>query len=443
MELGLKSSQPYRKSARIVGETMGKYHPHGDAAIYDAMVRMAQEFSMRYPLVDGQGNFGSIDGDPPAAMRYTEARLSPLGEEMLRDINEDTVDWGPNFDETLKEPLVLPSLLPNLLVNGSSGIAVGMATNMPPHNLAEVVDAVCLLIEKGEDIELGDIIEVLPGPDFPTGGAIAGREGIISAYKTGRGKIILRGKVSIEQMKRGRTNLLITEIPYMVNKASLIEIIARGVQEGYITGIADLRDESDRDGIRIVVELQRDADPHLVLRQLYSRTPLQTTFGVINLALVDGVPRELSLIELLKIFLDHRRNVVRRRTSYRLGKAQERAHIVEGLVKALDVIDEIITLIRGSQDIQSAKVGLTETFGFTEVQAQAILDMRLQRLTNLERNKLEEELKQLLQDIEKYRTILDNPSALDSVVREELLELKKTIRRCEKDGNYRRNCRCG
>jgi len=284
------------------------------------MVRMAQEFSMRYPLVDGQGNFGSIDGDPPAAMRYTEARLSPLGEEMLRDINEDTVDWGPNFDETLKEPLVLPSLLPNLLVNGSSGIAVGMATNMPPHNLAEVVDAVCLLIEKGEDIELGDIIEVLPGPDFPTGGAIAGREGIISAYKTGRGKIILRGKVSIEQMKRGRTNLLITEIPYMVNKASLIEIIARGVQEGYITGIADLRDESDRDGIRIVVELQRDADPHLVLRQLYSRTPLQTTFGVINLALVDGVPRELSLIELLKIFLDHRRNVVRRRTSYRLVK---------------------------------------------------------------------------------------------------------------------------
>jgi len=425
MELGLKSNQPYRKSARIVGETMGKYHPHGDAAIYDAMVRMAQEFSMRYPLVDGQGNFGSIDGDPPAAMRYTEARLSPLGEEMLRDINEDTVDWGPNFDETLKEPLVLPSLLPNLLVNGSSGIAVGMATNIPPHNLAEVVDALCLMIEKGEDVELGDIIEVLPGPDFPTGGTIAGREGIISAYKTGRGKIILRGKVSIEQMKRGRTNLLITEIPYMVNKASLIEIIARGVQEGYITGIADLRDESDRDGIRIVVELQRDVDPHLVLRQLYSRTPLQTTFGVINLALVDGVPKELSLIELLGIFLYHRRNVVRRRTSYRLGKAQERAHIVEGLVKALDVIDEIIALIRGSQDVQSAKVGLMDNFAFTEVQAQAILDMRLQRLTNLERNKLEEELKQLLQDIEKYRTILDNPSALDSVVREELLELKR------------------
>ena len=425
MELGLRSNQPYRKSARIVGETMGKYHPHGDAAIYDAMVRMAQDFSMRYPLVDGQGNFGSIDGDPPAAMRYTEARLSPLGEEMLRDINEDTVDWGPNFDETLQEPLVLPSLLPNLLVNGSSGIAVGMATNIPPHNLSEVVDAICLLIERGEDLELGDIIEVLPGPDFPTGGSIAGREGIINAYTTGRGKIILRGKVSIEQMKRGKANIVITEIPYMVNKASLLEAIAKGVQQEHLSGIADLRDESDRDGIRIVIELQRDADPHLVLRQLYNRTPLQTTFGVINLALVDGIPKELNLIDMLEIFLDHRRNVVRRRTNYRLKRAEERAHIVEGLVKALDVIDEIIALIKKSADVQEAREGLVEHFGFTELQAQAILDMRLQRLTNLERNKLEEELKQLLQDIERYRSILDNPSVLDSVVREELIELKR------------------
>lgn len=425
MELGLRSNQPYRKSARIVGETMGKYHPHGDAAIYDAMVRMAQDFSMRYPLVDGQGNFGSIDGDPPAAMRYTEARLSPLGEEMLRDINEDTVDWGPNFDETLQEPLVLPSLLPNLLVNGSSGIAVGMATNIPPHNLCEVIDAICLLIERGEGMELGDIIEVLPGPDFPTGGSIAGREGIINAYTTGRGKIILRGKVSIEQKKRGKANIVITEIPYMVNKTSLLEAIAKGVQQEHLWGIADLRDESDREGIRIVVELQRDADPHLVLRQLYSRTPLQTTFGVINLALVDGIPKELSLIDMLNIFLDHRRNVVRRRTNYRLKRAEERAHIVEGLVKALDVIDEIIALIKKSADAQEAREGLVEHFGFTELQAQAILDMRLQRLTNLERNKLEEELKQLLQDIERYRSILENPSVLDSVVREELIELKR------------------
>ncbi|MEN2996445.1 MAG: DNA gyrase subunit A [Acetomicrobium sp.] len=425
MELGLRSNQPYRKSARIVGETMGKYHPHGDAAIYDAMVRMAQDFSMRYPLVDGQGNFGSIDGDPPAAMRYTEARLSPLGEEMLRDINEDTVDWGPNFDETLQEPLVLPSLLPNLLVNGSSGIAVGMATNIPPHNLSEVVDALCLLIERGEDVELGDIIEVMPGPDFPTGGTITGREGIINAYRTGRGKIVLRGRVSIEQMKRGKTSLIVTEIPYMVNKVTLIEIIARGVQEGHLTGIADLRDESDRDGIRVVIELQRDADPHLVLKQLFSRTPLQTTFGVINLALVDGVPRELGLIELLKIFLDHRRDVVRRRTNYRLRKAEERAHIVEGLVKALDMIDEIIALIKRSKDAQEARVGLMDNFGFTELQAQAILDMRLQRLTNLERSKLEEELRHLLKDIEMYHSILENPSVLDSVVKEELTELKR------------------
>lgn len=424
LELGLRHNQSYKKSARVVGETMGKYHPHGDSAIYDTMARLAQDFSMRYPLVDGQGNFGSIDGDPPAAMRYTEARLASVGEEMLTNIDEETVDWGPNFDESLKEPRVLPSLVPNLLVNGSSGIAVGMATNVPPHNLGEVVDALCLLLES-EDVELGELLSVLPGPDFPTGGVILGRDGIVDAYRTGRGRIVVRGKAEVEDGKRGKGRIVITEIPYMVNKTNLIETIAKGVQNKTINGITDIRDESDRKGLRIVLEISRDADAEVTLRQIYNRTQLQSTFGVINLALVDNQPRVLSIREMLRIFLDHRRDVVRRRTECRLRKAEERAHIVEGLVKALDVIDRVIALIRGASDPNEARQGLVEELDFSELQAQAILDMRLQRLTGLERRKLDEELAALLADIERYRSILDHSAVLDGVVREELEELKK------------------
>ncbi len=424
LELGLRHNQAYKKSARVVGETMGKYHPHGDAAIYDTMARMAQDFSMRYPLVDGQGNFGSIDGDPPAAMRYTEARLTSTGEEMLTDIDEETVDWGPNFDESLKEPRVLPSLIPNLLVNGSSGIAVGMATNIPPHNLSEVVDALCLVLDNDET-ELGEILSVLPGPDFPTGGVILGRDGIVDAYRTGRGRVVVRGKAEVESGKRGKGRILITEIPYMVNKTNLIETIAKCAQNKTINGVTDIRDESDRKGLRIVLEVSRDADPEVTLRQLYSRTQLQSTFGVINLALVNNEPRVLPVKEMLRIFLDHRRSVVRRRTEYRLRRAQERAHIVEGLVKALDLIDRVIALIRGASDPNAARAGLVEELAFSEAQAQAILDMRLQRLTGLERRKLEEELAGLLAEIERFRAILGNEVLLDGVVKEELLELKK------------------
>jgi DNA gyrase subunit A len=411
MELGLRAGSSYKKSARVVGETMGKYHPHGDSAIYETMVRMAQDFSMRYPLVNGQGNFGSIDGDPAAAMRYTEAKLYEMGELMLADIEEDTVEWGPNFDESLKEPLYLPSLVPNLLVNGSSGIAVGMATNIPPHNLSEVVDALEYMIDSDGNWEFGEIYARLPGPDFPTGGIILGRDGIIDAYRTGRGKVILRGKTVVEDGKRGKTSVIITEIPFMVNKTSLIETIASCVQEKHIDGVADIRDESDRDGLRIVLELQRDGDADLVLRQLYRRTQLQTTFGVINLALVNQHPEELPIADMLSHFLEHRRDVVRRRTQFRLDKALARAHIVEGLVKALDMIDRVIALIRGARTVQEAKDGLISQLGFSETQAQAILDMRLQRLTGLEREKLEAELAALFADIEGYRTILGNRSA--------------------------------
>ncbi len=424
MELGVRHSQSFKKSARIVGETMGKYHPHGDAAIYDTMARLSQDFSMRYQLVDGQGNFGSIDGDPPAAMRYTEARLHALGEEMLTDINEETVDWGPNFDESLEEPLVLPSRIPNLLVNGSTGIAVGMATNMPPHNLGEAVNVCCAILENPE-IELGELMALMPGPDFPTGGIILGREGIIDAYRTGRGRLVVRGRVDVEEGRKGKRSIIISEIPYMVNKTNFIETIAKGVQSGIIDGISDLRDESDRNGMRIVVELQRDADPNLVLRQLYTRTQLQSTFGVINLAIVNGETRELPLKELVQIFLDHRREVVRRRTEFRLRKAEDRRHIVEGLLRALDVIDQVIRIIRSSDTAAAARNNLIEELGFTEIQAQAILDMRLQRLTGLEREKLDTELAQLLMDIERYNSILSSHLILDSVVKDELLEIKK------------------
>lgn len=425
LELGLRHTQAYKKSARIVGETMGKYHPHGDGAIYGTLARMSQDFSMRYPLVEGQGNFGSIDGDQPAAMRYTEARLDPVGEEMLQDIGEETVDWAPNFDESLKEPKLLPSVVPNLLVNGSSGIAVGMASNIPPHNLGEIADA-CMAMLDDPDIELGELLQFVPGPDFPTGGVILGRDGIVDAYRTGRGRIIVRGKAAIEERGRGKSAIVITEIPYMVNKTNLIETIAKGVQNGQIDGITDMRDESDRNGMRIVTELHRDADPNLVLRQLYNRTQLQSTFGAINLALVNSRPVEMSLKHMLEVFLGHRRNVVRRRTEYRLRKAEERAHIVEGLSRALDMIDEVIRLIRASKDTNAARTALVEGLSFSEPQAQAILEMRMQRLTNLERRKLEEELVQLLEDIERYRTILGNPAVLDAVIKEDLKNVKKS-----------------
>ncbi|HOI81676.1 MAG TPA: DNA gyrase subunit A [Synergistales bacterium] len=423
LELGLRHNQPYKKSARVVGETMGKYHPHGDLAIYDTMARMAQDFSMRQTLVDGQGNFGSIDGDPPAAMRYTEARLSSAGEQMLADIDEETVDWGPNFDDSLKEPLTLPTRVPNLLVNGSTGIAVGMATNMPPHNLGEVIDALCLLLDN-PDAGVEEILSVLPGPDFPTGGVVLGRQGIHDAFRTGRGKLTIRGKAHVEEGRKGKNSIVITEIPYMVNKTNLLEAIAKGVQAKTIDGITDLRDESDRRGIRVVMELARDANDEVIMRQLFRRTQLQTTFGVINLALVDGRPLELSMMAMLGLFLDYRREVVRRRTVFRLRKAEERAHIVEGLIRAIDIIDDVIALIRASKDPQEARAGLVGTLDFSEAQAQAILDMRLQRLTNLEKNKLEEEFAQLLADIEKYRSILGNPATLDMVVREELAEIR-------------------
>ncbi len=422
LELGVRHNTAFKKSARIVGEAMGKYHPHGDSSIYDTMARLTQDFSMRYRLVDGQGNFGSIDGDSPAAMRYTEARLHAMGEEMLADITEDTVDWMPNFDESLQEPVVLPSKLPNLIINGTTGIAVGMATNMPPHNLGETVDACCAVLDN-PSIELGELMQYIPGPDFPTGGIILGREGIIDAYRTGRGRVVVRGRTEIEE-KGKKTAIVITEIPYMVNKTTLIETIAKGVQTAQIDGVSDLRDESDRHGMRIVVELSRDADPALVLRQLYTRTQLQSTFGVINLAVLDGTTKELSMIEMINVFLNHRRDVVRRRTEFRLKKAEDRRHIVEGLLKALDVIDQVIKIIRGSSTGQEAKNNLVEQLAFSEIQAQAILDMRLQRLTGLEREKLDTELAQLMMDIERYTSILSSSIILDSVIKQELQEMK-------------------
>ncbi|MBQ0055540.1 MAG: DNA gyrase subunit A [Synergistaceae bacterium] len=424
LELGVRHNQQTKKSARIVGDTMGKYHPHGDASIYDTMARLAQDFNLRYPLVEGQGNFGSIDGDPPAAMRYTEAKLQLLGEEMLADINEETVDWMPNFDESLMEPAVLPSRIPNLLVNGTTGIAVGMATNMPPHNLGEAIDVCCALLSNPET-ELSELVRLMPGPDFPTGGIIMGRDGIMDAYRTGRGKIILRGRAEIVEGNRGRNSIVITEIPYAVNKTTFIETIAKCVQAGQIDGVSDLRDESDREGMRIVIDTKADADPNLVLRQLYNRTQLQTTFGVINLAILDGQTRELNLKEMVGIFLDHRREVVRRRTEFRLRKAEERAHIVEGLLKALDIIDEVIRTIKSSENAVTARNALVANLGFTEIQAQAILDMKLHRLTGLERNKLDTEMKQLQADIARYRDILGSSFVLDSVVKSELVEIKE------------------
>ncbi len=423
-ESGNRSDKPYKKSARIVGDVMGKYHPHGDAAIYDTVVRLAQDFAMRYPLVDGQGNFGSIDGDNPAAMRYTEVRLTRLAEEMIReDIDKETVEWVANYDGSEVEPQVLPARIPNLLVNGAAGIAVGMATNIPPHNLGEVIDALILMMDRPE-VTLNELMAVLPGPDFPTAGTIHGMTGIRSAYATGRGIIQVRARAEIEQ--RGeREAIVVTEIPYQVNKLKLIERIAALIREKKLEGISDLRDESNREGIRIVLEVKRDAMAEIILNYLYKQTQLQTTFGIILLAIVDNQPRILSLKELLHHFLNHRKTVVIRRTRYDLARAEERAHILEGLLKALDLLDEVIATIRASQTPPEAKSNLVVGFGFTEVQAQAILDMRLQRLTGLEREKILEEYRELLALIERLRAILGSDRLVLEEIRRELLELKQ------------------
>lgn len=425
-ESGNRAGRAYKKSARIVGDVMGKYHPHGDSAIYDTIVRLAQPFSMRYPLVDGQGNFGSIDGDSPAAMRYTEIRLTRLSEEMLKeDIDKETVDWLPNYDASESEPVVLPARIPNLLINGSAGIAVGMATNIPPHNLREVIDAVVLLIDN-PDATFAEIIECLPGPDFPTSGFIHGVAGIQQAYVTGRGTIQVRARARIDDLPKDRQAIIVTEIPYQVNKARLIERIAELIREKRIEGISDLRDESDRDGIRVVIELKRGEMGEVILNQLYKLTQLQTTFGINMLAIVDNQPRVLNLKELLRHFLDHRKTVVIRRVRFDLRKAEQRAHILEGLLKALDHIDEIITIIRSSQSGDEARERLIERFAFTEVQAKAILDMRLVRLTGLEREKIVEEYRELMALIERLRAILGSESLLLEEIRTELLEIRQT-----------------
>ncbi|HEV8238463.1 MAG TPA: DNA gyrase subunit A [Thermoanaerobaculia bacterium] len=425
-EAGNRAGRPYKKSARIVGDVMGKYHPHGDSAIYDTVVRMAQDFSLRYPLVDGQGNFGSIDDDPPAAMRYTEVRLSRIAEEMLGDdIDKETVDWAPNYDNSEREPTVLPSALPNLLVNGSAGIAVGMATNVPPHNLGEVVDGLLLLIDEPA-ADLRRLIEKIPGPDFPTAGAIHGIEGIWHAYATGRGMLQLRAKAHMEPLEKGeREAIVITELPYQVNKKKLIERIAELVRGKKLEGLSDLRDESDRDGIRVVIELKRGVIGEVVLNQLYKLTPMQVTFGIILLAIVDQQPRVLTLKELLERFLDHRKTVVIRRTRFDLRKAEERAHILEGILKALDHLDEVIATIRSSRDPGEARERLMVGFALSDVQAQAILDMRLQRLTGLERDKVVEEYRELMATIERLRAILGSDPLVLEEIKKELLRLKE------------------
>ena len=431
-DMSNSSDKPYKKSARLVGDIIGKYHPHGDVAVYDTIVRLVQDFSMRYPLIDGQGNFGSIDPDPPAAMRYTEIRMERLAEEMLADIEKETVDFVPNYDDSLKEPSVLPSRIPNLLVNGASGIAVGMATNIPPHNLREVVDALVALVETPE-ITIKQLMKHIPGPDFPTGGFIHGMEPIAQAYTEGKGIIQMRGKAFTETVKRtGKEQIVISEIPFMVSKGRLIEQIAALVQEKRVEGIADLRDESDRDGMRIVIDLKRDAVAEIIINQLYKHTPLQDSFGVNMLAIVDGRPKILNLKEALKAFLDHRKEVVTRRTAYDLRKAEERLHILDGLKIALDNLDAVIRLIRSSQDPQIAKQGLVQSFGLSEIQAQAILDMRLQRLTGLERDKIIEEHKQTVELIAKLRAILASEKEIYRIIVEELKEIK------EKYGDERR-----
>ena len=438
--MGLASNRTYRKCAKIVGEVMGNFHPHGDASIYDTLVRLAQDFNMRHPLVDPQGNFGSVDGDPPAAMRYTEARLTALAEELMRDLDKETVDFVPNYDETTEEPSVLPAPFPNLLVNGSAGIAVGMATNVPPHNLGEVIDGLVWLIEHTQvggprrdgpaqltrEQKLKHLIGIIRGPDFPTGGTIVGHAGIVQAFATGRGSITIRARAEFEESKKGdRTSIVVSEIPYQVNKAKLLEKIAELVRDKIIEGISDLRDESDREGLRVVIELKRGELPEVVLNNLYKHTPLQTTFGIIMLAIVGGRPRVLSLVEMLEQFVEFRRDVVRRRTEFELRKAEARAHILEGLRIALDHLDAVIALIRGSKSPADARVGLVREFGLSEIQAQAILDMQLQRLTGLERQKILDELAELRATIERLRAILGSEALLMDIVVRELRETRE------------------
>ena len=436
IELNNGPDKPHRKCARIVGDTMGKYHPHGDSSIYGALVNLAQEWSTRYPLVDGHGNFGSVDGDGAAAMRYTEARLSEISMEMTADINKDTVDFVPNFDETEKEPVVLPSRFPNLLVNGTSGIAVGMATNIPPHNLREVINAVVKIIddqidENGET-SIEDILQIIKGPDFPTGAEILGTRGIEEAYRTGRGKIRVRAVTNIEPMQNGKNRIIVTELPFMVNKARLIEKIAELVRDKKVDGITDLSDQSSREGMRICIELRRDVNPNVILNQLYKHTQLQDTFGVIMLALVNNEPKVMNILDMLKYYLKHQEEVVTRRTKYDLNKAEERAHILQGLLIALDNIDEVIKIIRGSKNVQEAKAELISRFDLSEVQAQAIVDMRLRALTGLEREKLEAEYAELMKKIEEYRAILADRKLLLGVIRKEILVIS------EKYGDERR-----
>ena len=429
IELNNGPDKPHRKCARIVGDTMGKYHPHGDSSIYGALVNLAQEWSTRYPLVDGHGNFGSVDGDGAAAMRYTEARLSKISMEMTADINKDTVDFTPNFDETEKEPSVLPSRFPNLLVNGTSGIAVGMATNIPPHNLREVIAAVVKIIddqiEDKEETTIEEILQIIKGPDFPTGAEILGTRGIEEAYRTGRGKIRVRAITNIEPMQNGKNRIIVTELPFMVNKARLIEKIAELVRDKKIDGITDLSDQSSREGMRICIELRRDVNPNVILNQLYKHTQLQDTFGVIMLALVGNQPKVMNLLEMLNYYLKHQEDVVTRRTKYDLNKAQERAHILEGLLIALDNIDEVIKIIRGSQNVQIAKQELIKRFGLSEVQAQAIVDMRLRALTGLEREKIEAEYAELMKKIEEFKAILADKKLLLGVIKKEILVISE------------------
>ena len=423
-ELNLTPDKPYRKSARIVGDVLGKYHPHGDTAVYYAMVRMAQDFSTRGLLVDGHGNFGSVDGDSPAAMRYTEAKMSKLALELLRDIDKETVDFVPNFDESLKEPSVLPSRYPNLLVNGSNGIAVGMATSIPPHNLGEVIDATVHLIDNPE-CSVDDLMNYVKGPDFPTSAIIMGKENIAEAYRTGRGKVKVRSRAVIEELPKGRQQIVVTEIPYQVNKARLVERIAELVKEKKLEGISDLRDESNRNGMRIVIELKRDANANIVLNNLYKHSQMEDTFSIIMLALVNGVPKVLNLKEMLYYYVEHQKDVVTRRTKFELNKAEARAHILEGLRIALDNIDAVISLIRGSKTTGEAKAGLMDKFGLTDIQAQAILDMRLQRLTGLEREKIEEEYSELMKKIEYLRSILADERLLLGVIKDEIIAIKE------------------
>jgi DNA gyrase subunit A len=422
-ELGLAPNRPYKKSARIVGEVLGKYHPHGDKAVYDTMVRMVQDFSLRYPLVDGQGNFGSVDGDSPAAMRYTEARLAKISETLLRDLEKNTVDFVPNFDDTLTEPSVLPSVIPNLLVNGSNGIAVGMATNIPPHNLTEVIDGISFLI-KNPDADIKKLMKYVTAPDFPTGGIIYGYEPVVEAYNTGRGKVNLRAVASIEVEKNGRQNIIISQLPYQVNKVTLIENIADLVRDKKIEDISSVNDESDRDGMRIVIGLKRDANANVIMNNLYKHTQMSITFGIIMLALVDGIPKVLNLKQMMEYFIKHRLNVIIRRSKYELEAAERRAHILEGYIIALDNIDEVIKVIKKSKDAPDARAALMKKFKLSEIQSQAILDMRLQRLTGLERKKIEDEYKEILKTIERLKRILASDQLRREIITEELRQLK-------------------